>query len=638
MSAVKRLKKNDAGESSSIYPVEQPKNLIYTDFKDWTVHQVCEHLMQNDLNDVAVVFEREAIAGAVLKDLTEEHLQKMEIKPMGQRLKVLQLIRELHSLADAEHSTKVFNDPIHGHIEVSSLCAAIIDTKQFQRLRFLKQLGGCYWVFPGATHNRFEHSIGVCWLAGQLVRAIRTRQPFLHITDADIICVQIAGLCHDLGHGPFSHMFDGKFIPKIDKNSKWRHEDASVQMFDYLVEDNNLIPLFEQHGLTERDRIFIKEQIAGPSTRNKNWNYRGRPKSKSFLYEIVANKRNGIDVDKWDYFARDCHHLGFNNNFDHLRFIKFARVLEVDGVPQICSRDKEANCLYDMYHTRNVLHRRAYKHKVKNIEVGNLYDMFHTRSVLHRRAYQHKVNNIVETMITEALVEANDHILLEGKDGVKCKMSEAIYDMVAFCQLNDTIYNHILISNDPNLDSAKVILKMIERRELYRCIGQTQPRTHTKAHKLDEDVIRKEVAAHVPPKDREYITTSDLVVHVIKYDYGMHEKNPMDNVRFYKKDDPNKAVMLRREQVSQMLPEKFAEEHIRVYCKKSDPRSIEISRAAFANWCENEQDVDKPRGGDSLAMDMTPCKPLQQENEDISDDEEPPIVPFTNNSSQKRLF
>lgn len=53
----------------------------------------------------------------------------------------------------------------------------------------------------------------------------------------------------------------------------------------------------------------------------------------------MANKRNGIDVDKWDYFARDCHNLGIRNSFDHNRFIKFARVIDVNGL-QICSKDK----------------------------------------------------------------------------------------------------------------------------------------------------------------------------------------------------------------------------------------------------------------------------------------------------------
>lgn len=109
-----------------------------------------------------------------------------------------------------------------------------------------------------------------------------------------------------------------------------QHEKASIDMFDYLVEDNGLKPMMEQHGLVlPEDLDFIKEQIAGPlNTRADQgqvdvsveqyesdqpscdasvclqWAYKGRPEEKSFLYEIVANKRTGIDVDKWDYFAR----------------------------------------------------------------------------------------------------------------------------------------------------------------------------------------------------------------------------------------------------------------------------------------------------------------------------------------------
>ena len=70
------------------------------------------------------------------------------------------------------------------------------------------------------------------------------------------------------------------------------------------------------------------------------WPYRGRPREKSFLYEVVANKRNGIDVDKWDYFLRDCHHLGISCSFDCHRFMKFSRVISVDGERQICVREK----------------------------------------------------------------------------------------------------------------------------------------------------------------------------------------------------------------------------------------------------------------------------------------------------------
>lgn len=168
-----------------------------------------------------------------------------------------------HSRPTIMPNSKVMNDPIHGHIEIPSLCISILDTPQFQRLRNLKQLGTTYWVFPGASHNRFEHSIGVCHLAGELARNLQTRQPELGITDVDVLCVQIAGLCHDLGHGPFSHLFEHSLIHALDPCSAWTHEKASIMMLDHLIESNNLWPTFEKNDLTKTDLIFIKEMIYG---------------------------------------------------------------------------------------------------------------------------------------------------------------------------------------------------------------------------------------------------------------------------------------------------------------------------------------------------------------------------------------
>lgn len=482
---------------------------------------------------------------------------------------------------------KIFNDPVHGHIEVHPLCIKIIDTPQFQRLRYIKQLGACYFVFPGASHNRFEHSLGVGFLAGQLVRQLRHRQNHLNITDEDVLCVEIAGLCHDLGHGPFSHMFDGRFIPAVRGNRDWRHETASVDMFDYLVKINHLEEEFQKYNLTSTDLDFIKEQIAKPpeltiksNEIESSWPFKGRPKEKGYLYEIVANKRNGIDVDKWDYFARDCHHLGIRSNFDHNRFMKFARVLEVEGQQQICSRDKE---------------------------VGNCYDMFYTRNVLHRRAYQHKNTTGIECMITEALLLANDHLLIMNEKGEKLKMSDAIYDMSAYTKLNDSIFHLILYSNDEKLLEARKILENVERRQLYKCIGQTRP-LESKTEMISETRMSKEIAKYsneISPST--HLSPADIVIYVVKYDYGMKEDNPIDHVRFYQKSNPTQPMHVRKNQVSQMLPDIFSEQCIRAYCKKEKSEDIQVAKKCFERFCK-DNNMTSPKDGDPESFGMTPDK------------------------------
>jgi hypothetical protein len=122
---------------------------------------------------------------------------------------------------------------------------------------------------------RSTMSPGVAHLARSMVEHLKDKQPELGITDRDVQCVQLAGLCHDLGHGPFSHVWDGQFIPAalyvishtsflssvfltewLSPGKHWKHEEASEMMFDDLVAKNNI-------DLPEMDIQFIKALIAG---------------------------------------------------------------------------------------------------------------------------------------------------------------------------------------------------------------------------------------------------------------------------------------------------------------------------------------------------------------------------------------
>ncbi|XP_064176498.1 deoxynucleoside triphosphate triphosphohydrolase SAMHD1-like [Anguilla rostrata] len=104
-------------------------------------------------------------------------------------------------------------------------------------------------------------------------------------------------------------------------------------------------------------------------------------------------------------------------------------------------------------------------------------------------------------------------------------------------------------------------------------------------------------------------------------DYGMNQRNPINNMHFYCKNDPTRAFKISKNQVSQLLPEKFAEQLIQVYCRKTDNRSLEMARKYFVQWCINE-DFTKPQDGDVTAPELTPLKQSWVVDKDEEDDED----------------
>uniref|UniRef100_A0A1X7SMU7 Uncharacterized protein n=1 Tax=Amphimedon queenslandica TaxID=400682 RepID=A0A1X7SMU7_AMPQE len=162
----------------------------------------------------------------------------------------------------------IFEDDVYGDITIDDpLILKIVQTCQFQRLKDIKQLGYIYQNMQKSTYSRLQHSIGMYYLAGEYVKQLQQRQPELNITESDVLCVQIAALCYNLGHGPFSHTF-GLFLDEMFKygNKPWEKvSEASVMMFDHMIEENDEVKVLLVKFLDnyEEDIAFIKELIHG---------------------------------------------------------------------------------------------------------------------------------------------------------------------------------------------------------------------------------------------------------------------------------------------------------------------------------------------------------------------------------------
>src|SRR2546429_8414061 len=172
-------------------------------------------------------------------------------------------------------------DPIHGYVRISEAEKAIIDTRPVQRLRRLRQLAGSEFVYPAANHTRFEHVIGAMHLAGVLSEVLPTRLD-VHMQEQ----MRLAALMHDIGHGPFSHVFE----PLMVKYLRKMHED----LVPWLVSKTELADVLEKHGFDSKRMGRLAVGRIGD---------RKRP----YLDQVISSS---IDVDKMDFLVRDSFHTG----------------------------------------------------------------------------------------------------------------------------------------------------------------------------------------------------------------------------------------------------------------------------------------------------------------------------------------
>ncbi|BDC36001.1 MAG: HD domain-containing protein [Candidatus Methanoliparum thermophilum] len=219
---------------------------------------------------------------------------------------------------------KIIRDPIHKNIHVSDTCIRFIDTPEIQRLRRIKQLGLTYLVYPGATHTRFEHSLGVMYLADIFSK---------DLDEYDQKLLKISALLHDVGHSPYSH--DSEEV--IKKYTKETHEDVGR-----ILEKETISSVLDDTDLKKSDILDIINR-------------------KKPLGKIL----NGpIDIDKMDYLARDSYYTGVTYGFidlnrlvQEITFVDNMLVIENKGLQAV-----ESLCV-----SRFLMSRAVYYHHVSRI-------------------------------------------------------------------------------------------------------------------------------------------------------------------------------------------------------------------------------------------------------------------------------
>lgn len=276
-------------------------------------------------------------------------------------------------------------DRVHGNIRLLPLAAHIAATPEFHRLDGIRQLGGTSFVYPSATHTRREHSIGVCYLA----EAMATHLQKLHseyVNADDVLCVAVAGLVHDLGHGPFSHLFEDYMR---EHEPTWSHERVGLLLFRRLLArhpEMKLDTCFESD--VETNLAFVELLVTGLGTAEP-WPAErvGRTEDKRFLVDIVHNQRHGIDVDKLDYLARDAQAVfGSVQLFNVDRIISASRLVRCeDGTLSLSFDEKVAFELVEVYALRSRLHRQVYQHRSVLVVEELLKDVLR-RTKLHQQA------------------------------------------------------------------------------------------------------------------------------------------------------------------------------------------------------------------------------------------------------------
>ncbi len=360
------------------------------------------------------------------------------------------------------------NDPIHGFIGLTDIEAKIINSQPYQRLRRIKQLSGGHFVYPTAEHTRFAHCIGVMYLAGLSGKRLLDR---MKLGDEKLQEVRIAGLLHDIGHGPFSHVFEEVLLEKRGMN----HEDVT----EWIVLKSEIGDLLEADGISKKR---IGDLVRG----------RQKTKKDSIIAGIVAGQ---IDSDKMDYLIRDSFYCGVNYG-----------LVDIHRLIDSIEISKDYQMQFDI----------AARGALESFLVAR-YEMF-------LNVYYHKTVRSVEVMLVKLISAADNTLELTSFSSPE-----------EFLELDDmSLISRIRCIDPSESEDAKEAIKMVnllDSRVLYKSafekVLHTQDRFVSKilTKRKVRESIQEEIASLAGVEKDEVIVDVPTLPSV---PYNPHQLDPME--------------------------------------------------------------------------------------------------------------
>ena len=232
--------------------------------------------------------------------------------------------------------TKVLKDPVHSYIHIHyEVIWNCLDSKEFQRLRRIRQLGGDFQVYPTAEHSRFSHSLGVYEIVRRMVTEVKTL--CAELTEYEKVCVMLAGLLHDVGHGPFSHAFE-----HVTNHS---HEEYTAKIILGDTELNSILRAVSKK--MPEDIVSIIQHT------HEN----------DILNQIVSGQ---LDADRMDYLLRDSYFTATSyGQFDLERILRTMRVKKTsEGRKVIVVKHTGIHSVEDYIMARYQMYWQVYYHPV----------------------------------------------------------------------------------------------------------------------------------------------------------------------------------------------------------------------------------------------------------------------------------